>query len=39
MNYVERMVEQGRREGMVNVERMVEQGRQEAARKVARKAS
>ena len=29
MNYVERMVEQGRREGMVNVERMVEQGRQE----------
>ena len=29
MNYVERMVEQGRREGMINVERMVEQGRQE----------
>ncbi len=29
MNYVEQMVERGRREGMVNVERMVEQGRQE----------
>ena len=29
MNYVERMVERGRREGMSNVERMVEQGRQE----------
>ena len=29
MNYVERMVEQGRREGMSNVERMVEQGRRE----------
>ena len=29
MNYVEQMVERGRREGMSNVERMVEQGRQE----------
>ena len=29
MNYVEQMVERGRREGMVNVERMVEEGRQE----------
>ena len=29
MNYVEQMVERGRREGMVNVERMVEQGRRE----------
>ena len=29
MNYVEQMVERGRREGMSNVERMVEQGRRE----------
>ena len=29
MNYVEQMVERGRREGMSNVERMVEEGRQE----------
>ena len=29
MNYVEQMVERGRREGMSNVERMVEQSRQE----------